>query len=34
MAGTRVKQLRLKILFTFTIFAVLTSIAYVLGFLT
>jgi len=28
------KQLRLKILFTFTIFAVLTSVAYVLGFLT
>lgn len=28
------KQLRLKILFTMTIFAVLTSLAYVLGFLT
>ncbi len=28
------KQLRLKILFTFTIFAVLTSLAYVLGLLT
>ena len=34
MAGTRGKQLRLTILFTLTIFAVLTSIAYVLGFLT
>jgi hypothetical protein len=28
------KQLRLKILFTFTIFAALTSLAYVLGLLT
>jgi hypothetical protein len=28
------KRLRLLILFTLTIFAVLTSIAYVLGFLT
>ena len=28
------KQLRLKILFTFTIFATLTSLAYVLGLLT
>ena len=28
------KQLRLKILFTLTIFAVLTSIAYVMGLLT
>jgi hypothetical protein len=34
MAGTRAKQLRLTILFTFTIFAVLTSIAYVAGLLT
>ena len=28
------KQLRLKILFTFTIFAVLTTLAYALGLLT
>lgn len=33
MAG-RIKQLRVKILFTLTIFFVLISIAYVLGLLT
>ena len=33
MSGT-LKRLRILILFTLTIFAVLTAIAYVLGFLT
>jgi len=32
--GGSLKRLRVLILFTLTIFAVLTSVAYVLGFLT
>ena len=32
--GGSLKRLRILILFTLTIFAVLTTIAYVLGFLT
>lgn len=34
MAGGRFKQLRVTILFTFTIFTVLTTLAYALGLLT